>query len=298
MLSLDSVFEGHTGLLVEGDSLDALRLLPTDSVDLIYVDPPFNTRKERRLQSISLGEGEKERRGFQGRTYSYEVRSDVAYPDDMQRQEYLEFLEARLREARRVMKATASIYLHLDYHSVHHARILMDRVFGEEHFLNEIIWAYDYGGRPRDRWPAKHDNILWYANSDQWVFNAEAIERIPYMAPDLVGEEKARKGKLPTDTWWLTIVPTNSKERTGYPTQKPEKLLERIITASSSPGDVVLDFFGGSGTTAVVAEKLGRKWILVDISQEAVDITRGRIQRLSGGLCSVHYRFLSLGDST
>jgi site-specific DNA-methyltransferase (adenine-specific) len=170
----------------------------------------------------------------------------------------------------------------------------MDEVFGEERFLNEIIWAYDYGGRPRDRWPPKHDNILWYANSDRWTFNADAVERIPYMAPDLVGEEKAKKGKLPTDTWWLTIVPTNSKERTGYPTQKPEKLLERIIAASSSPADVVLDFFGGSGTAGVVAQKLGRKWILIDNNPEAVRITRERMEGVSGGLAPVRYRFLSL----
>jgi len=170
----------------------------------------------------------------------------------------------------------------------------MDEVFGVERFLNEIIWAYDYGGRPRNRWPAKHDNILWYAKSDAWTFNAEAVERMPYMAPGLVGPEKAARGKLPTDVWWMTIVPTNSKERTGYPTQKPEKLLRRIIQASSRPGEVVLDFFAGSGTTGVVAEELGRKWILVDDNPEALRITRERLDTRFGELVGIQYQRLVL----
>ena len=285
-----------TGLLIEGDSLEALRRLPDECVELIYVDPPFNTGKRRRLQSIVVrGQGsgvregrartkgikvreqEKTRRGFGGRTYAYNVQSDMAYADQSSREEYLHFLRERLVEARRVLKPKGSIYVHLDHHSVHYVKVMMDELFGEERFLNEIIWAYDYGGRARNRWPAKHDNILWYAKSGEWTFNREEIERIPYMAPGLVGAEKAARGKLPTDTWWMTIVPTSGSERTGYPTQKPEKLLERIISASSNPGDIVLDFFCGSGTTGVVAQQLGRKWIMVDNNPEAIRVTRERM---------------------
>jgi site-specific DNA-methyltransferase (adenine-specific) len=263
-------------------------------VDLIYIDPPFNTGRQRRLQSIELGRGDKQRNGYQGRTYAYEVTSDLSYPDAMPRPDYLEFMRLRLVEARRVLRKCGSIYVHLDRHSVHHIRLLMDEVFGEERFLNEIIWAYDYGGRPRDRWPPKHDNILWYANSDTWTFNTDAVERIPYMAPSLVGPEKAARGKLPTDVWWITIVPTNGTERTGYPTQKPEKLLERLIVASSNQGDLVLDFFGGSGTTAAVAQRLGRKWVYVDINPEAVRIAQARIDAQMGGLFGPPYEVLRL----
>jgi site-specific DNA-methyltransferase (adenine-specific) len=291
---LDEILSSHSGLLIHADSLYALRALPADSADLIYVDPPFNTGKKRRLQSIELGEGEQERGGFGGRRYRFRVRSDLSYSDDMSRDDYLDFLGMRLTEARRALKETGSIYVHVDHHAAHHVRLVMDEVFGAERFLNEIIWAYDYGGRPRKRWPAKHDNILWYAKSDAWTFNAEAVERVPYMAPGLVGPEKAARGKLPTDVWWMTIVPTNSKERTGYPTQKPEKLLRRIIQASSRPGEVVLDFFAGSGTTGVVAERLGRKWILVDNNPEAVRITRERLDGRFGGLLGVQYQTLVL----
>lgn len=163
---------------------------------------------------------------------------------------------------------------------VHYARFMLDDIFGPERFLNEIIWAYDYGGRARDKWARKHDNILWYSKSDSWTYNRDEIDRIPYMAPGLVGPEKAARGKLPTDTWWMTIVPTNSKERTGYPTQKPLKLLERIVRASSQPGEVVADFFGGSGTTAVAAARLGRKFLYVDTSSEALAITRHRLAEI------------------
>lgn len=191
----------------------------------------------------------------------------------------LGFLDLRLREAHRVLKRNGSIYLHLDFRAVHYARLILDDIFGAERFLNEIIWAYDYGGRHRGRWPRKHDNILWYSKSDTWKFNRDDIDRIPYMASGLVTAEKAERGKLPTDVWWMTIVPTNSRERTGYPTQKPEKLLERIIRASSDPGDVVLDFFAGSGTAGVVAKRLGRSYVLIDSNLEAVEIARQRLDR-------------------
>jgi len=280
--------------LIHGDSLAALGKVPDNAIDLIYIDPPFNTGKRQRLQSIELGEGDGERSGFQGRTYRFRIKSDVSYSDDMSRDEYLDFLGTRLVEARRVLKQNGSIYVHLDHHAVHHVRLVMDEIFGAEQFLNEIIWAYDYGGRPGRRWPAKHDNILWYAKSSQWTFNRDEVDRIPYMAPGLVGAEKAAKGKLPTDVWWMTIVPTNSKERTGYPTQKPERLLERIIRASSNPGDLVLDFFAGSGTTGVVAERLGRRWLLVDSGTNAVEVMRKRLGQVIGAPPGAGYELMKI----
>ncbi len=260
-----------------GDNLDILRSLPDASVDLVYVDPPFGTGQLRRLRSIQTGKGTATRRGFAGRTYSYEVVSDRGYHDDLALEEYLDFLYVRLREMHRVLAPCGSLYLHLDFHAVHYARLVMDEVFGAERFLNEVVWAYDYGGRARDRWPRKHDNILWYAKSDRWTFNTGDIDRIPYMAPGLVGPDKAALGKLPTDTWWLTIVPTSGTERTGYPTQKPLKLLERIVAASSSPGELVADFFCGSGTTGAAAQRLGRRYLMVDCNPEAVEIARRRV---------------------
>lgn len=263
--------------VVLDDNLALMRRLPSESVDLVYVDPPFGTGQVRRLQSIRTGSGDKTRNGFGGRTYNFEVVSAHTYRDDMALEEYLGFLQERLLEMHRILKADGSLYLHLDFHAVHHARLMLDEIFGPERFLNEIIWAYDYGGRARDKWPRKHDNILWYGKSDRWTFNREAIDRIPYMAPGLVGPEKAAVGKLPTDTWWMTIVPTNSKERTEYPTQKPLKLLERIIRASSNENGLVADFFCGSGTTGVAAKRLNRRFLLVDENPEAVKISQARI---------------------
>ena len=274
-----------TPVLVDRVILDAalpvLRQLPEACVDLVYIDPPFATGQVRRLQSIRTGRGTRVRRDFAGRTYQWEVVTDLSFRDDMPLPAYLAFLRQHLAEAHRVLKETGSIYLHLDFHAVHHARLIMDEIFGADRFLNEIIWAYDYGGRPRDRWPRKHDNSLWYARGARWAFQREAIDRIPYMAPGLVGPDKAARGKVPTDVWWMTIVPTNGRERTGYPTQKPERLLQRIITASSRPGDLVLDFFAGSGTTGVAARRLQRHYLLVDINPEAVAIARDRLARLA-----------------
>lgn len=263
--------------LIESENLSVLRSLPNACVDLIYIDPPFGTGQVRRLQSIVTGTGDKTRTGFGGRTYRWHVRSELTYSDGLTLEEYLDFLGTRLVEAHRVLKPTGSIYVHVDFHAVHHVRLLLDDIFGPERFLNEIIWAYDFGGRARDKWPRKHDNVMWYSKSGSWKFRRDEIERIPYMAPGLVGPEKAARGKLPTDVWWMTIVPTNGRERTAYPTQKPEKLLERVIRASSDPGDLVLDFFAGSGTTGVVAQRLGRRFLLVDNNPEAVRIARARL---------------------
>ncbi len=263
--------------VILGDCRGVLSALPDGCVDLVYIDPPFGTGQVRRLGSIRTGAGAKERVGFGGRRYPFEVVSDYRYRDDMSFADYLEFLRLCLRDVHRVLCPTGSLYLHLDFHAAHYARVLLDELFGPERFLNEVIWAYDYGGRAKDRWPRKHDNILWYSKSARWTFNVADIDRIPYMAPGLVGPDKAARGKLPTDTWWLTIVPTNSAERTGYPTQKPLKLLERIVRASSNPGELVADFFCGSGTTGVAAKRLGRRYLLVDDNPDAIRITNQRL---------------------
>ncbi len=279
-----SAIEGQqVGSSIEGvhlaDNMAVLASLPAESLDLVYIDPPFGTGQLRRLDSIRTGIGTKTRDGFGGRRYMFDIVSSLEYRDDLALEEYLSFLEVRLSEIHRVLRPTGSLYLHLDFHTVHYARLILDGLFGPERFLNEIVWAYDYGGRARDKWARKHDNILWYSKSGDWVFNREDIDRIPYMAPGLVGKEKADRGKLPTDTWWMTIVPTNSRERTGYPTQKPVKLLERIIRASSMPGDIVADFFCGSGTTGVAAKRLGRRYLLVDSNPEAIRITTERLNQ-------------------
>jgi site-specific DNA-methyltransferase (adenine-specific) len=263
--------------VIQADNLDVLCSLPEGCLDLVYVDPPFGTGQARRLDSIRTGAGDRARTGFAGRQYRFNVVSSYGYLDDMALEEYLGFLYTRLVEIHRALRPTGSLYLHLDFHAVHYARLLLDEVFGPDRFLNEVIWAYDFGGRARDRWPRKHDNILWYAKSSTWTFNRDAVDRIPYMAPGLVGPEKAAAGKLPTDTWWMTIVPTSGSERTGYPTQKPVKLLERVVAASSNPGDLVADFFCGSGTTGVAAQRLGRRYLLVDDNPDAVRITRQRL---------------------
>jgi site-specific DNA-methyltransferase (adenine-specific) len=200
----------------------------------------------------------------------------VAYDDSFA--DYWEFLEPRLREAWRLLHPTGTLYLHLDYREVHYAKVMLDAIFGRDSFINEIIWAYDYGAKAKGRWPAKHDNILVYVkNPAEYYFNSEEVDREPYMAPGLVTQEKAERGKLPTDVWWHTIVSPTGKEKTGYPTQKPEGVIRRMVQASSRPGDWVLDFFAGSGTLGAVAEKLGRKYVLVDSHQDAIDIMKERL---------------------
>jgi len=264
--------------VIQGDNLEVLRGIPDESIDLIYVDPPFGTGKAQTMRRISTGSGDQSRIGYGGKSYAFTEISRLSYSDAMPLDDYLEFLHIRLSEMHRVLTPTGSLYLHLDYRTVHYARFMLDEIFGVDQFLNEIIWSYDYGGRHRDRWPRKHDSILWYAKGSTWVFNRDEIDRIPYMAPGLVTPEKAERGKIPTDVWWMTIVPTNSTERTGYPTQKPVKLVERIIRASSRPGDLVADFFCGSGTTGVAAAQSGRRYLLVDENPEAIEIAKARLQ--------------------
>jgi site-specific DNA-methyltransferase (adenine-specific) len=259
-----------------GDNLPILKSLPDGSVALIYIDPPFNTgHSQARTQIKTQRSKNGDRVGFQGNHYETIKIGSHAYADTFD--DYLAFLEPRLVEARRVLAANGSLYFHIDYREVHYCKVLLDAIFGRDSFLNEIIWAYDYGARTRKKWPAKHDNILWYAKDPKnYAYNVDAIERIPYMAPGLVGPEKAARGKLPTDTWWHTIVPTNGKEKTGYPTQKPLGILRRIIAASSNPGDTVLDFFAGSGTTGAACLELGRRFILVDNNPQALQIMKHR----------------------
>lgn len=261
-----------------GDNLAVLRDLPDESVSLIYIDPPFNTGKAQTRKSLrTLRAEEGDRVGFQGRRYTTVKLGEQAYQDIFD--DFLAFLEPRLLEAHRVLTANGSLYFHIDYREVHYCKVLLDQIFGRSSFINEIIWAYDYGARTKRKWPTKHDNILWYAKDPtDYTFNYEAIERIPYMAPGLVGPEKASRGKLPTDTWWHTIVPTNGREKTGYPTQKPLGILRRIIAASSNPGDTVLDFFAGSGTTGAACLELGRDFILVDDNPQALTVMRERFK--------------------
>jgi site-specific DNA-methyltransferase (adenine-specific) len=281
--AVEAVLRGDVqGAVIEVDNLDLLAALPDGAVDLAYADPPFATGAARRLTSIRLGAGELSRPGFRGEATAYEVVSDLAWDDGAPLGEHLAALEARVREIHRVLAPHGSLYLHVDWRTVHHVRMLLDRVFGAERFLNELVWAYDYGGRARDRWPRKHDTILWYAKGDRWLFDRDAVDRIPYLAPGLVGPEKAARGKLPTDVWWMTIVPPGSRERTGYPTQKPVRLLERIVLASSRPGDLVLDPYAGSGTTGVAAARHGRRWLLADRNPAAVEIARRRLAETAG----------------
>lgn len=264
--------------VVHGDNLAVLRGLPDASVNLIYIDPPFNTgRKQARSRLRTERSENGDRVGFGGQRYSTTVLGSRAFNDAFD--DYLQFLEPRLREAHRVLAPDGSMYFHVDYREVHYCKILLDEIFGRQNFLNEIIWAYDYGGRAKDRWPAKHDNILLYVKDNKgYTFNVEDIERIPYMAPALAGEAKAERGKLPTDTWWHTIVSPTGKEKTGYPTQKPLGILRRVLTASSNPGDLVLDFFAGSGTTGAAALELGRRFLLVDSNKEAIDVMKERFK--------------------
>ncbi len=262
-----------------GDNLAVLKLIPDSSVQLVYIDPPFNTgREQQRSKVTTKRNNEGNRIGFKGERYET-VKSTVLSYDD-QFANYWEFLEPRIEKAFRVLCNSGTLYLHLDYREAHYAKVLLDALFGPECFLNEIIWAYDYGGKSKSRWPAKHDTILVYVkDSKNYYFNSEEVDREPYMAPGLVTPEKIERGKLPTDVWWHTIVSPTGKEKTGYPTQKPVGILRRIIQASSKPGDVVLDFFAGSGTTGFVANELGRRFILVDQNPESIQVIKDRLPK-------------------
>ena len=259
-----------------GECLEVLRGFADESFDLIYIDPPFNTgRKQSRKRLKTVLDENGDRVGFQGRRYKSIALSEASFADSFDN--FLAFMEPRLREAHRLLSPEGSFFLHIDYREVHYCKILLDEIFGRESFLNEIIWAYDYGARSRKRWSSKHDNILWYAkNPQRYTYRYDDIDRIAYMAPGLVTPEKAARGKTPTDVWWQTIVSPNGKEKTGYPTQKPLAILERIVRVHSNPGDKVLDFFAGSGTTAKAALSLGRSATLVDSNPESIEVMKRR----------------------
>jgi site-specific DNA-methyltransferase (adenine-specific) len=264
-----------------GDNLPLLADLADDTFQLVYIDPPFNTGKtQSRVRLRTLPDDDGDRVGFAGRRYRTSVLDRSSYRDEFD--DYLGFLEPRLAHARRLLTRTGTLYFHVDYREAHYCKLLLDEIFGRECFLNEIVWAYDYGARTRRRWPAKHDTILVYVKDpERYHFDSEEVDREPYMAPGLVTAEKAARGKLPTDVWWHTIVPTSGTERTGYATQKPEGIVRRMVLASTRPGDWCLDFFAGSGTLGAVAAKLGRRYVLIDWSPEAVDIARKRLSALA-----------------
>jgi site-specific DNA-methyltransferase (adenine-specific) len=259
------------------ENMEVLPSFADGSFQLIYIDPPFNTGKSqarRNLQAVADPDGD--RIGFQGQRYRTRLLERSSYRDTFE--DYLEFLEPRLREARRLLSDSGTLYFHIDYREAHYCKLLLDELFGRDCFLNEIVWAYDYGARTKRRWPAKHDTILVYVkNRSAYYYDGESVDREPYMAPGLVTPKKAALGKLPTDVWWHTIVPTSGAEKTGYPTQKPEGVLRRIVQASSAPGDWCLDFFAGSGTLGAVAAKLERRYVLVDSNPEAVAVMRRRL---------------------
>ncbi|MBN1334407.1 MAG: site-specific DNA-methyltransferase [Deltaproteobacteria bacterium] len=260
-----------------GDNLDVMRRFSTGSFHLAYLDPPFNTgRRQAATRIRGTPDPDGTRVGFRGRRYRTERVSGPSFEDTFD--DYPAFLGPRLEEAWRLLDPSGSLFLQLDWREVHHVKVLADALFGRRRFLNEIIWAWDYGGRSRRRWPAKHGNILWYAkNPRKYTFRAEEVDRIPYMAPELVGAEKAARGKSPTDTWWHTIVGPTSRERTGWPTQKPLGILERIVRVHSAPGDRLLDPFAGSGTLGEAALRLGRDAVLVDCDPRAVQVMERRL---------------------
>jgi site-specific DNA-methyltransferase (adenine-specific) len=264
-------------LLVHGDNAPVLDALPNAAFDLVYVDPPFNTGRAQARHTLTMAAAaDGERQGFGGRRYSARLLRSLSFEDSFD--DYLGFLEPRLRRARDLLAPHGTLYLHIDYREAHYVKLLLDEIFGREAFLNELIWAYDYGAKPRRRWPAKHDTILVYVRTPgAHHFDAEAVEREPYMAPGLVGPEKARRGKRPTDVWFHTIVPTNGAEKTGYPTQKPEGVLRRIVAASSRPGGWCLDPFAGSGTLGAVCRQLGRRFVLVDSNPVAIQTIQARL---------------------
>jgi site-specific DNA-methyltransferase (adenine-specific) len=265
-------------LVVAGDNAAVLAQLPEGAFDLIYMDPPFNTGRAQTRHSLSVvaDEVDGDRVGFGGRRYRSQLLRSLSYDDAFG--DYLTFLEARLERARSLLAPYGTLYFHIDYREAHYCKLLLDELFGRDAFLNELIWSYDYGAKPRRRWPAKHDTILVYVRTPgAHFFDADAVEREPYMAPGLVSAEKAARGKRPTDVWFHTIVPTNGREKTGYPTQKPEGVLRRMVAASSRPGGWCLDPFAGSGTLGAVCQALGRRFVLVDSSPVAVEVMRARL---------------------
>ncbi len=261
-----------------GDNLKILQSFLDESFGLIYIDPPFNTKKtQSRTQINTVRDQDGDRTGFQGTKYKTVKGETRMFCDTFD--DFIQFIEPRLLEIYRLLTPSGSLFFHIDYREAHYCKVLLDTIFGRDSFINEIIWAYDYGARSKKKWSAKHDTILWYAKDPKnYTFNFDEMDRIPYMAPGLVTKEKAERGKTPTDVWWHTIVPTNGKEKTGYPTQKPFGILNRIIRVHSSPGDTVLDCFAGSGTTGDAAVKNGRNAVLIDSNSQAIQVMKQRLE--------------------
>jgi len=259
-----------------GDNLEIIRKIPSESIDLIYIDPPFNTMKiQKRDYHKTSQDSAGNHKGYNGKQYKRELLASRQFNDSFD--DFIEFIRPRIIEAHRILKPNGSFYFHIDYREVHYCKVMIDEIFGRNNFLNEIIWSYDYGARSKTKWSAKHDNILFYAKDvNNYVWNFDTMDRIPYMAPGLVGPEKAARGKTPTDVWWHTIVPTNGKEKVGYPTQKPLGIIRRIVKASCPDNGTVLDFFAGSGTTGMAALLENRKFILIDQNQQAIDVMKER----------------------
>jgi site-specific DNA-methyltransferase (adenine-specific) len=278
-VSVEAPVRPESDEILLGDNLDLLPSFADESFQLIYIDPPFNTGRaqiRRTLRTVPDEAGD--RTGFQGRRYKTRLLQESSYRDSFD--DYLAFLAPRLEEAHRLLTKTGTLYFHIDYREAHYCKLLLDEIFGREGFLNEIVWAYDYGARSKRSWPKKHDTILVYVKGPtEYFFDSEEVDREPYMAPGLVTEEKVAKGKLPTDVWWHTIVPTNGHEKTGYPTQKPEGIVRRMVQASTREGDWCLDFFAGSGTLGAVAVGLGRRYVLIDSNPEAVRVMRARLEK-------------------
>ena len=233
--------EPQTDQILLGENLQLLPSFVDGCFQLIYIDPPFNTGRAQVRKTLSVvGDEHGERAGFQGRRYRTRLLAESSYGDAFD--DYLGFLAPRLEHARRLLREDGTLYFHIDYREAHHCKLLLDEIFGRECFLNELIWAYDYGAKPRRKWPQKHDTILVYVKDARlYHFDSEAVDREPYMAPGLVTPEKVARGKRPVSVMWHTIVSPTGREKTGYPTQKPEGLLRRFVQASSRPGDLVVD---------------------------------------------------------
>jgi site-specific DNA-methyltransferase (adenine-specific) len=266
--------------IIFGDCLDALKTIESESVSATYIDPPFNTHKTQKRNRIKAISAEDGRNGFGGKKYKIENIASSSYNDSFDNFE--EFLMPRIKESIRTLTPDGSIFIHLDHRESHYIKVAMDKLLGRDHFINEIIWLFDYGARSKKKWSNKHNTILWYAKDPKnYIFNYSEIDRIPYMAPGLVGKVKAARGKTVTAEWFITIVPTNSKEKCNYPTQKPQKLLERIVKMHSRPGNLIMDFFAGSGTTGMAAGNLGREFIMIDNNKPAIDIMETRLEKFA-----------------
>jgi site-specific DNA-methyltransferase (adenine-specific) len=268
-------------LILHGDNLALMADFADGAFRMVYADPPFNTGRSQTRTTVRVTpDAAGDRTGFGGRRYRTELLERSSYRDSFD--DYLGFLEPRLREIHRLLDAEGTLYLHLDQREAHYVKVLLDEIFGRECFLNELVWAYDYGAKPKRRWPAKHDTILVYVrHPGRYHFDSAAVEREPYMAPGLVTAEKAARGKLPTDVWWHTIVSPTGREKTGYPTQKPVGIVRRMLQASTRSGDRVLDPFAGSGTLGAAAAELGRRYVLIDESDEAVAVMERRLSDLA-----------------